>query len=437
MEQKKKFEVIEVSPQFKAKIPPEPKPTPDLVELSTLATSPEKRSQLVCKKLLGGRTLDRAKDEAFEVLPKILSNTQILALFGNDTLEAVNQLNDRMFKERPPVDIPELQLVMKNLRRRMRSIGKKYDPSDPRALKRYEKTKSDILTKFHIVKTFLQEFLDDVGSLQQPFDWAIQTLGSKQYELLKNVAYYDEFYRLNEQEVDNLIYKIGVMEIMCDLAAKKASNIPVGNSDMGDRGAEEQAQILEIVNLLENKITAFKGRLWVAWAMAPQIRNMRAISIGLSARVDQTIGITIPTMKDVIVIWLTLSEAQQTEQFNKAVEDTYNNVMTLFANAAKAAVPMLANALSTPALDPRTIVAWSESLSAQADGIIQALEDGRQKRAELEQAMITGKEVIDTTTLRVNKAQLEYVLEAAKEDVPLEISHSVSEQESEQTAENK
>jgi uncharacterized protein YaaN involved in tellurite resistance len=95
---------------------------------------------------------------------------------------------------------------------------------------------------------------------------------------------------------------------------------------------------------------------------------MRAISVGLSGRIDQTVDITIPTMKDTIVVWLTLSEAQQAEQFNRAVEDTYNNVMTMFANATKAAVPVMVNALATPALDPRTILAWSESLSAQAEG---------------------------------------------------------------------
>jgi uncharacterized protein YaaN involved in tellurite resistance len=266
--------------------------------------------------------------------------------------------------------------------------------------------------------------MDDIRSLQRLFDWVIKTLEGKQYNLLRNVTYYDEFYKLNEQEINNLIYKIGVMEIIRDLAAQKASDTIIGDSNLGDRGAEEQARILEIVQLLESKIMAFKGRLWVAWAMAPQIRNMRAISLGLSGRIDQTVDITIPTMKDTIVVWLTLSEAQQAEQFNKAVEDTYNNVMIMFANATKASVPILANALATPALDPRTIVAWSESLSAQADGIIQAFEVGRQKQAELDQAIVDGKKVIDVSTQKVNQAMLEHVLAAVKEPTP-EISRTV------------
>lgn len=213
---------------------------------------------------------------------------------------------------------------------------------------------------------------------------------------------------------------------MRDFAAQMADQVTVGKSEMGDRGSEDKAKIAELVTILENKIMAFKARLWVAWAMAPQIRNMRAINVGLSARIDQTIGITIPTMKSTIGVWLTLNEAQQSEQFNAAVEQTYNQVLTGFANAAKIAVPAIVNALSTPAMDPRTVIAWSESLSAQADGIITALETARQKRVELEEAMINGKNVIDASTNRINEAQLKYVLENVEKE-PLRISRSVSE----------
>jgi uncharacterized protein YaaN involved in tellurite resistance len=418
---------LQVTPQFAAQVPMEPQPNPQIAELSALAGTSEKRDQLACQRLLVGKTRQVAEGEAAEVLSKILSNTQVLAVFGTDALEAVNRLNDRMLNERPPVDIPELREAMKSLSRNMRGIGKKYDPNDPSVLKKYEKVKGGLFVRFGIVKSFLEEFLDDIRSLQQQFERAVRTLEGKQYQLLKNVAYYDEFYRLNEQEIDKLIYKIGVMEIIRDMLAEQASHIFVGNSNMGDRGSEQQAQILELVTLLENKIIAFKSRLWVAWAMAPQIRTMRAISIGLSARIDQTVDITIPTMKSTIVVWLTLNEAQQSEQFNKAAEDTYNEVMRLFANAAKATVPALASSLAAPALDPRTVLAWSESLSAQADGIVQAIESGHQKRAELEQAMIAGKQIIDASTQRVNQAQLERLLTTAQEN-QLEIAHSVSDQ---------
>lgn len=421
--------VISVTPAFSESVPKEPETNKSLVVLSTLAsqvTAADDSKKLVCRNLLEGDTQIEAKQEASQVLTKIMSNTQILSVFGTDALDAVNRLNDRMLEKRPTSDIPELQEAMKDLSKSMRGIGRKYDPSDPKVIRKYQQTKNGILSIFRTGRNFLADFLDDIRTMQQIFERVTDTLEGKQEKLLENITFYDEYYVLNEDEIDKIVYKIGVMEYMRDYAAQMADQVTVGKSEMGDRGSEDKAKIAELVTILENKIMAFKARLWVAWAMAPQIRNMRAINVGLSARIDQTIGITIPTMKSTIGVWLTLNEAQQSEQFNAAVEQTYNQVLTGFANAAKIAVPAIVNALSTPAMDPRTVIAWSESLSAQADGIITALETARQKRVELEEAMINGKKVIDASTNRINEAQLQYVLENVEKE-PLKISRSVSE----------
>ena len=133
-------------------------------------------------------------------------------------------------------------------------------------------------------------------------------------------------------------------------------------------------------------------------------------------------------MKSVVVVWLTLSETQQTAQFNTAVEDTYNQAMAMFAETAGATIPAIASVLATPALDPRTVVAWSESLATQAEGIVQAIQLGEQKRAELEEAIMTAKGVVDKATNEVNQARIDYVLEAAQaaaQEAPLEIAKSV------------
>ncbi len=416
---------LQVTPDFASKIPQLASPSPHENHLSTLAPSSDTRQQLVCKRLLVGTTLERATSEAQEVLAKILQNTQILALFGMDALEGVNQLSDRMLNERPEVNIPEVQEAMQTLSRDMRGIGSKYNPNDPQVLKKYANVKGGILARIGWGKTFLQAFLDDIQTLQKKFEFVTTILEGKKEELLRNVTYYDSFYRLNEQEIGKLIYKIGIMEIIRDLLTDKAQEITVGDANIGDRGGEQQAQLLSLVTLLDNKIIAFKGRLWVAWAMAPQIRTMRAISLGLSARIDQTVGITIPTMKTTIVIWLTLTDAQQAEQFNRSVEETYNSVMNLFAQATQQMVPALANSLEAPALDPRTVVAWTQALVAQADGMVNAINEGKLKRAALENAMIKGKMVIDAATQRVNEAQLQQLVEGANRET-IEIAHSVS-----------
>ena len=158
--------------------------------------------------------------------------------------------------------------------------------------------------------------------------------------------------------------------------------------------------------------------------MTPQIRNMRAVSLGLSVRINQTVDITIPTMKNTIGLWLTLSEAQQAEEFNKAVEAMHNQSLVLFAHAAKATVAEIAAATETPALSPQTVAEMTASLVSQADAFITAHEAGEKMRAELDRAIIEGKEAIDAATQRVNQAKLERSIARATA-APLQIAHSV------------
>lgn len=187
---------IQVSPDFAAKALPEPQPNSRVTVLATLAAAPETRDQLTCQRLLVGETRVRAQKEASDIWAKIQANTQVLAAYGTSALDSVNQLNDQMLNGRPPVNVPELREAMTGLSRKMRGIGKKYDPSDDKVLKRYEQAKDGVMARIRFGKTFLEAFLDDIRSLQQQFEQVIHTLEGKQFGLLKNVAYYDQYYLL-------------------------------------------------------------------------------------------------------------------------------------------------------------------------------------------------------------------------------------------------
>lgn len=395
--------------------------------LASLARSAETRAKLVCTNLLVGETRTRALAEAKKILPEILMNTQALAIYGNSALDAVNDLSDQMTKNRPSVEMPELNRIMRDLNLRMSGINRKYDPSDPGVLKQYQQAKSGLFAAFHWGKTFFQLFQADIRSMEQIFDLVVATGEKHESTLLRSVSFFDEAYARSELERGKLIFVIAVMEQMRNTLADMASKVEIGDTDKGDRGVEEQARLAELATLLDNRIVAFKARLWVSWGMAPMLRNMRAISLGLYERVNQTISITIPTMKEVIGIWMQLSAAEQAAQFNQWSDASFNQSLVGFAHAAGAAVPLMADSLATPSLSPSTITAWCESVRAQGEGMKTAIVNGEQRRAELDQAMIEGKKVIDTTTLEVNQARLEHILAKAREaeQQTIEITRSV------------
>ena len=153
------------TPQLQAALPPEPQPSQEMVTLTDIATDPQKRTQLFCQNLLLGETREAARKEAAVDLERILGNTQIVAIYGNDALDGVNRLNDRMLNERHPVEVPELRDLMRNLSRQMRGLGNKYDPSDPHVREKYEKARDNIFVKLRWAKSFLEEFLEVFGKL--------------------------------------------------------------------------------------------------------------------------------------------------------------------------------------------------------------------------------------------------------------------------------
>lgn len=390
--------------------------------LATQATAPATRQTLVCHVLLRGETLQKANEDAAKLLPEILQNSQVLAELGSDALAGVNRLIDDLLHGKEPVNLPEVEALMKSLSRDMRDLNHKYDPQDAKNIQKYEKARGRILSLFHLGKTFLEEFLDDVRSMESRFDKAIKTLTGKQLELVRNIAYYDEYYKLNEEEIKGLIYSIAVMELIRDLAAQEADKVVVGNGDLGDRGGEQKAKLAEIVSLMDTKIAAFKGRLWVAWAMSPQVRMMRTLNLGLAEKINETITIGIPTMKATIVLWMKLGEAEQAKQVNEAVERIIKGSLEQFAAAAAITVPAIAEAVQTPALGPDTVRIMAESIATQADGIVAALEHGRERRAALDQAMIEGKQIINAATDRVNDAQIQGVLDHALDSLQVATS---------------
>ena len=65
---------------------------------------------------------------------------------------------------------------------------------------------------------------------------------------------------------------------------------------------------------------------------------------------------------------------------------------------------MLEKTAQSPTLSTKSVTALAESLVAQNQGIIKAIDDGRKKRAELETAIIKSAETInDSVKLRDEK----------------------------------
>jgi uncharacterized protein YaaN involved in tellurite resistance len=385
-------------------VPPAPL-TPANAGLATYASmSPEQmKKKLSCKDLLMGDTRTQAEQEAQEMLGKMLDNTQVFMTYGTSALEDVNSLVDRLLHEVEPVKIPELKELMKALNKRMRDVKHKYDPSDPNVVEKYKEWKGGIGRFFGQARTLVELLLEDVTSVDRQLEKVSGNLKDKQYNLLRNVSFYDQLYVENEQEIGKLIYKIAVMELIRDLAAQKAAAITVGDASLGDRGSEQRASITEFAHNMEIKIGEYKGRLMLAWATAPQVRTMRTLNVSLAERLNELICITIPSMKQAMVVWRMAAEGVEAAQFGSAVQEMSNEWFVAAATGMTTAVGIISETNETPGLSPATIFAMADELDKQAD--------------------LEAVPVMANANAKVSDALLERVLGTATK--PLEIATSV------------
>ena len=163
----------------------------------------------------------------------------------------------------------------------------------------------------HKVGDWLHDLLRDAQGLQAYLDKLTADLEDKRGELRHNVAMCNQLYAANETAITNLVVTIAAMEYVLDDAQAAAAAIVVDDSAPDARAQREKRDVLtnEFIPALENRIGEFKQRLFVAWATAPQIRNIRMVSFGLGQRLALLITLTIPVFELTVVEWVTVQQA--------------------------------------------------------------------------------------------------------------------------------
>lgn len=387
---------------FQLVVPPRPAGQADMV-LSQAAATGETRRQLIAMDLLPPDKKQQVQKVAADLLPKMLQNTEIFMNFGEDAVAGMNALIDRMLKEVTPVDIPELESRMRDLSDEMRKIRGKYDVSDPKTRAKLEEWSKGVRRFFGRTRSLIEVLMEDVMSLEQQLDRVKGFLAGKEQQLVRNVHLYDELYATNEQEIKNVIATIAVMEAIHDQAAAMAGEIHVDVNDPSQRDAAERKRMLsEFVNNMEIKITEYKNRLFVGWTTSPQVTNMRTLDVGLAQKIHLLIDLAIPTMKGTILQWRMLIQAGQGADMERVVAQSVNEWLTAYAAAGAEAVPRIAEAVQTPTLTPQSIAAMADSIDQQATSIIEAYENGKARRAEVDDAIVAAQRVIQSATARVS-----------------------------------
>lgn len=369
----------------------------------------------------------RAK--APQLVDNFLANQNALLDFGKEAVEEVNATVNHILSEQKKIEIPQVDELLANTNRELNGFVAKY--KDISTTAELEKKPGFFQRLFKQTKNDLQEFYFDSQTIEKKMDSMAASVVKQEEVLARNIVSAELLIENNTKSIENLVGVIAFIEATGQEAAERAKLAQENLATLAPTtvdyqvASEKLARVTEVANILEQQHSEYMSRLYVAWTTTPQMRNLVKVSSDMKQRLGMLRRNTIPTMKLSIAQLGILQQSIKSSQTADAIVNANNAALQMLADTSKEAIAMMERTAQNPTLSVASVTKLAESLVAQNNGIIAAIDEGRQKRRELEAAIVRSAETInDSVKLRDQKiiaALLEQGKEAQSEaEQPLE-----------------
>jgi uncharacterized protein YaaN involved in tellurite resistance len=387
-----------------------------------------------CRAGLTDKEMDQVHKIAKIKLAEFKQSPSVVGQFGDNAMDGLNATVTSILEQQGNLRIPDIERITKEMAKSVADFRRKYKDADPKLLEAMEKFVDSILGIFKAGNQFFKELQIDSQTAVKRLDSVAAKLVENKQILDRNVLLCDELYKQNEVGLSNLIGIIAIKEqIIEDLSAetvalrKELDDMPKDNSV--DRRQKEEVlnNLLSMLEELDTRRTEFVSRLFVAWATAPQIRNLRKVSNSLSQRLHLLVVLTIPTMKLTIAQWGMQLQAQEGARVGGAVAQANEDALREYAASSSEVIPELALAAQTPSITPATIFALADSVVAQNEGLVNAIKQGQRMRAELDDTVAKQIRVINESNTKT-QGEIIDLITRAKKPLVLEVAPTVPEE---------
>ncbi|MGH2276884.1 toxic anion resistance protein [Streptococcus uberis] len=341
------------------------------------------------------------------LVDSFMANQNTLLDFGQSAVEGVNATVNHILREQKKLEIPQVDDLLKKTNQELNGFVAKYKDVGPADLEK----KPNLLQKlFKQSKDTLQEFYFDAQNIEQKMDGMAAAVVKQEDTLARNIVSAELLIEDNTKSIENLVGVIAFVEASLKEATQRAQALQTELKSLDAVTPEYQsktdllARTTEVVNTLEQQHTEYVSRLYVAWATTPQMRNLVKVSSDMRQKLGMLRRNTIPTMKLSIAQLGILQQSVKSGATADAIVNANNAALQMLAETSKEAIPALERSAQNPTLSIQSVTSLAESLVAQNNGIIAAIDDGRHKRAQLEHAIIQSAETInDSVKLRDEK----------------------------------
>ncbi|HHK1444466.1 TPA: toxic anion resistance protein [Streptococcus pyogenes] len=333
-----------------------------------------------------------------------LADQNALLDFGQSAVEGVNATVNHILAEQKKLQIPQVDDLLKSTNRELNGFIAKYKDATPVDLDK----KPNFLQKlFKQSRDTLQEFYFDSQNIEQKMDSMAAAVVKQEDTLARNIVSAELLIEDNTKSIEHLVGVIAFIEASQKEASQRAAALQkdLKTKDSATPDYQIKADLLarttEVINTLEQQHTEYLSRLYVAWATTPQMRNLVKVSSDMRQKLGMLRRNTIPTMKLSIAQLGMMQQSVKSGITADAIVNANNAALQMLAETSKEAIPALEQSAQNPTLSMKSVTSLAESLVAQNNGIIAAIDHGRKERAQLESAIIRSAETInDSVKLR-------------------------------------
>lgn len=364
------------------------------------------------------------------LVDSFVDNQNSLLDFGKDAVEEVNKTVNHILQEQKNIQIPQVDEMLLNTNRELNGFVAKYkNVSDTAELEQ----KPNFFQKlFRQSKSTLKDFYFEAQSIEKRMDTLAANVAQNEDTLSRNIVSAELLIEENTKSIENLVGVIAFIEASGKEAGTRAHTLQNELAQLDSASVdyqvknEEVMRMTEVVNTLEQQRTEYISRLYVAWATTPQMRNLVKVSSDMKQKLGMIRRNTIPTMKLSIAQLGMLQQSVKAEMTADTIINANNAALQMLAETSKEAIPRMEETAQKPSMSAQTVTKLAESLVAQNEGIIQAINNGRNQRQQLEQTIVKSAQTINDSVAIRDRKIVEALLEEGR-TVQKNLDETVSE----------
>lgn len=338
---------------------------------------------------------DEDKQRAYQLANQIDPNNQTsISLYGTQAQSKLMNFSSTMLDHVKSGNIGEIGEIITDLM-------KKLDQVNPDEL---QVEKRNIFSRmFGKMSRSVNEILARYQKTGAQIDRITVRLEHCKNTLIKDNTLLDQMYEKNKEYFQALNIYIAAGEVKLEeLHTKLIPELKRKAEQSGDQMAyQEVNDMIQFADRLEKRLHDLKLSRQITIQSAPQIRMIQNTNQTLMEKIQTSITTAIPLWKNQIAIALTLLRQRKAVEAQKQVSQTTNDLLLKNSEMLKTNSVEVAKENERGIVDIETLKETQENLVSTLEETLRIQADGRAKRHQAEQELVTMEEQLKQKLLEI------------------------------------